>query len=63
MGCCPLPTGTANDEGKSFGLDGGAPEALERNIDVIRAAHETRLDVGIYRSGGAGESHERSGSR
>jgi diacylglycerol kinase family enzyme len=49
-----LPTGTANDQGKSFGLD-AAPDALERNIDVIHAAHETRLDVGIYRSGGATE--------
>jgi diacylglycerol kinase family enzyme len=47
-----LPTGTANDQGKSFGLD-ALPESLERNIDVIRAAHETRLDAGIYRSGGA----------
>lgn len=48
-----LPTGTANDQGKSFGLqsDDGA---LERNVDVIRAAHETRLDVGIYVAGGAG---------
>ncbi len=47
-----LPTGTANDQGKSFGLE-ALPESLERNIDVIRAAYETRLDVGIYRSGGA----------
>jgi diacylglycerol kinase family enzyme len=47
-----LPTGTANDQGKSFGLE-ALPEALERNLEVIRAAHETRLDVGIYRSGGA----------
>jgi diacylglycerol kinase family enzyme len=47
-----LPTGTANDQGKSFGLD-ALPESLERNITVIRAARETRLDVGIYRSGGA----------
>jgi diacylglycerol kinase family enzyme len=46
-----LPTGTANDQGKSFGLE-ALPESLERNIDVIRAAHETRLDVGIYRAGG-----------
>lgn len=46
-----LPTGTANDQGKSFGLD-AAPEALARNVDVIRAAHETRLDVGIYQGGG-----------
>ena len=48
-----LPTGTANDQGKSFGLlaDGAS---LPRNVEVIRAAHETRLDVGIFRSGGAG---------
>src|SRR3954470_2081344 len=47
-----LPTGTANDQGKSFGLhaDEGA---LVRNVDVIRAGHETELDVGIYRAGGA----------
>ena len=50
-----LPAGTANDQGRSFGLE-AAPEALERNIDVIRAAHETRLDVGIYRSGGASDA-------
>jgi diacylglycerol kinase family enzyme len=48
-----LPTGTANDQGKSFGLESLA-ESLERNVDVIRGAHETRLDVGVYRSGGAG---------
>ena len=47
-----LPTGTANDQGKSFGLQADEA-ALERNVDVIRAAHETRLDVGIYRAGGA----------
>jgi diacylglycerol kinase family enzyme len=44
-----LPTGTANDQGRSFGLHHG-DDALERNIDVIRDGHETRLDVGIYRS-------------
>jgi diacylglycerol kinase family enzyme len=48
-----LPTGTANDQGKSFGLEGDE-SALARNVDVIRAAHETQLDVGIYR---AGEAH------
>jgi diacylglycerol kinase family enzyme len=47
-----LPTGTANDQGKSFGL-AADESALARNIDVIRAANETRLDVGIYRAGGA----------
>jgi diacylglycerol kinase family enzyme len=47
-----LPTGTANDQGKSFGLHADE-SALPRNVDVIRAAHETRLDVGIYRAGDA----------
>lgn len=50
-----LPTGTANDQGKSFGLrldDAG----LSHNVEVIRAAHETRLDVGIYRAEAAGEA-------
>ena len=47
-----LPTGTANDQGKSFGLQADEG-ALARNVDVISAAHETRLDVGIYRAGGA----------
>lgn len=47
-----LPTGTANDQGKSFGL-AAATEALERNVAVIRAGHETRLDVGVYRAGRA----------
>jgi len=46
-----LPTGTANDQGKSFGLQADEG-ALMRNVDVICAAHETRLDVGIYRAGG-----------
>ena len=45
-----LPTGTANDQGKSFGLQADEA-ALTRNVDVIRAGHETRLDVGIYRAG------------
>ncbi|HET7543882.1 MAG TPA: diacylglycerol kinase family protein [Polyangiaceae bacterium] len=47
-----LPTGTANDQGKSFGLQADEG-ALTRNVDVIQAAYETRLDVGIYRAGGA----------
>lgn len=47
-----LPTGTANDQGKSFGLE-ATPEALARNVDVIRAGKETRLDAGIYRAAGA----------
>lgn len=46
-----LPTGTANDQGKSFGLEATA-DALERNVDVIRAGFETKLDVGVYTAGG-----------
>jgi diacylglycerol kinase family enzyme len=44
-----LPTGTANDQGKSFGLEATA-SALERNVSVIVAGRETRLDVGVHRS-------------
>jgi diacylglycerol kinase family enzyme len=40
-----LPTGTANDQGKSFGLS-SEPAALEANVAVIADARETRLDVG-----------------
>jgi len=40
-----LPTGTANDQGRSFGLDAGEI-ALERNLQVVVAGHETRLDGG-----------------
>ncbi|HEY3452650.1 MAG TPA: diacylglycerol kinase family protein [Myxococcales bacterium] len=39
-----LPTGTANDIGRSFGLD-SAESALERNVDVVRAGHETGFDI------------------
>jgi diacylglycerol kinase family enzyme len=44
-----LPTGTANDQGKSFGLD-AAEDALERNVRVIAAGAETRLDAGRIRA-------------
>jgi diacylglycerol kinase family enzyme len=47
-----LPSGTANDQGRSFGLRVD-DAALPHNVDVIRAAHETWLDVGIYRAGPA----------
>jgi diacylglycerol kinase family enzyme len=40
-----LPTGTANDQAKSFGLATGEP-ALEPNIEVIRAGVTFPLDVG-----------------
>jgi diacylglycerol kinase family enzyme len=44
-----LPTGTANDQGKSFGLHADE-EALEENVRVIAAGHEARLDVGRLRT-------------
>jgi diacylglycerol kinase family enzyme len=40
-----LPTGTANDQGKSFGLS-SLPAALANNVQVIAAGNETRLDAG-----------------
>lgn len=40
-----LPTGTANDQGKSFGLDSG-PGALERNVSVIAEGASVGCDVG-----------------
>lgn len=40
-----LPTGTANDQGKSFGLE-ATEDALPRNVEVIVQGHETRLDAG-----------------
>jgi diacylglycerol kinase family enzyme len=46
-----LPTGTANDQGRSFGLDAGE-RALERNLEVIRAAKERRIDGGRLNAGG-----------
>ena len=44
-----LPTGTANDQGRSFGLDAGEA-ALVPNLRVILAGHETRLDAGWIRA-------------
>lgn len=40
-----LPAGTANDQGKSFGVR-SAPGALEENLDVLAAGHVRRIDVG-----------------
>ena len=39
-----LPTGTANDQGKSFGLEAG-PWALERNVDVVAEGYTVACDV------------------
>lgn len=40
-----LPSGTANDQGKSFGIT-SKPDRLEWNLDVIEAGFQTLLDVG-----------------
>lgn len=40
-----IPMGTANDQGRSFGLLPGAA-GLEQNLDVVVAGHTIRLDVG-----------------
>ena len=41
-----LPTGTANDQGKSFGLE-ATEEALPRNVEVIAGGRVTGLDAGL----------------
>jgi diacylglycerol kinase family enzyme len=40
-----LPTGTANDQGRSFGLSAG-DDALDRNVATLLAGRETHLDAG-----------------
>ena len=52
-----LPTGTANDQGKSFGLHAG-PGAIERNVRVISEGKTVRVDVGaltVHRADGTTE--------
>jgi diacylglycerol kinase family enzyme len=44
-----LPTGTANDQGQSFGLS-SAPDALGDNVRVVREARQTWLDAGRLRA-------------
>jgi diacylglycerol kinase family enzyme len=44
-----LPTGTANDQGKSFGLS-ATEEALPRNVEVVALGNETKLDAGVLES-------------
>jgi diacylglycerol kinase family enzyme len=45
-----LPTGTANDQGRSFGLE-ATDDALARNVVVICQGFETRLDTGLLALG------------
>ena len=40
-----LPSGTANDQGKSFGISSSRRD-LARNIDIIKAGCTTLLDIG-----------------
>ena len=40
-----LPMGTANDQGRSFGMKAG-PRSLEENVAIIAAGNEQWLDVG-----------------
>ncbi|MCC7538113.1 MAG: hypothetical protein IT379_17940 [Deltaproteobacteria bacterium] len=40
-----LPMGTANDQGRSFGIRPG-PDAIDENLDVIVRGHVTELDAG-----------------
>lgn len=40
-----LPTGTANDQGKSFGLAAGL-DAIARNVEVIARGETIKIDVG-----------------
>jgi diacylglycerol kinase family enzyme len=52
-----LPNGTANDQGKSFGLSAGVG-ALERNVSVIAAGETVGCDVGrLVIERGAKEIH------
>ncbi len=51
-----LPMGTANDQGRSFGITSGV-RALRRNVEIIAAGIEQWLDVGrIEAFGDDGES-------
>lgn len=55
-----LPAGTANNHGNTFGLEAGE-SALQRNVEIIAAGRETRLDAGeLHAEGGAGETITRA---
>ena len=40
-----MPAGTANDQGKSFGI-GSSPDALHDNLDILVHGHKIAMDVG-----------------
>ncbi len=47
-----MPAGTANDQGKSFGIR-ATPDALEENLDILVAGHQIQMDVGTLARVGA----------
>jgi diacylglycerol kinase family enzyme len=53
-----LPTGTANDQGKSFGLSAG-PGALPTNVAVVAAGWSVGCDVGVLEIDRAGKGVHR----
>ncbi len=53
-----LPTGTANDQGRSFGMS-AAPEALDRNVATLATRYIVPLDAG--RLSPLGPDHKPSG--
>lgn len=44
-----IPSGTANDQGRSFGIS-SSTDALEDNLDIVLAGHQIQLDVGRIRA-------------
>ena len=44
-----IPSGTANDQGRSFGIS-SSPDAIEDNLDIVLAGHQIQLDVGRIQS-------------
>lgn len=44
-----LPTGTANDQGRSFGLSSHEDDIID-NAAVIAQGHHTKLDAGVFRA-------------
>jgi len=44
-----FPMGTANDQGKSFGIAAG-PASLEAQVDIVARAFVRRIDVGTIRA-------------
>jgi len=49
-----LPMGTANDQGRSFGIASGI-KAVERNVQIIAEGIESWLDVGRVQAFGPGD--------